>query len=84
MKTGRAVFHLAGKGKLPDVELPARGTYRPAAKGKAPRCCLIVQAERDAKGEVLYGVIERHAVRMLSARDLVEVTPLKRIRTEQK
>jgi hypothetical protein len=79
---GRAIFHVHGKGKVADVMLPARGTFRPAPGEQTPRHCLVVQAERDAHGAVCYGVIEQHAIRLVPASELADVTPLKRLKGE--
>jgi hypothetical protein len=80
--TGKAIFHLDSKGKVTGMNLAARGTFKAGAKETASPRCLIVQAEMTPDGCIFYGVIERHAIRMVSASDLSEVTPLKNIESE--
>jgi hypothetical protein len=82
VKGGRAVFHLDGKGKLAEVGIPARGKYKRAARADGPRSTLIVQAEVGPGGEVVYGVIERHAIRAVPARAFAEVIPLKFVKAD--
>jgi hypothetical protein len=80
VKLGKAVFHLGGKGKLVDLKLPALGTWKKGGKPGTPSGGIIVQAEMRPNGEVVYGVIERHAIRMAPALEFVAVTPLPRAR----
>ena len=84
VNAGKAVFHFDGKGKLPKLDLPARGTWPKAAKEKGARTCLIVQAETQPGGDTFYGVIEHHAIRMVPAREFSEVTPLNNVKVETK
>jgi hypothetical protein len=81
VKAGKAIFHLDGRGKLAAVELPARGTFKRHANDKDTRCGLLVQAEVRPNGEIVYGVIERHAVGTRSASEFADVTPLWNIRS---
>jgi hypothetical protein len=78
---GKAIFHLAGKGKLADVELPARGTFKLPARDKTVRQCLIVQAETRPDGSTQYGISERHAVRRAPASAFADVVPLRKLKT---
>jgi hypothetical protein len=68
VKAGRAVFHLSGKGKV--VKAPS-----PAAVEVGGEYGLVVQAEADGEGSVHYGVIFRHSIRRVDARDARAVTP---------
>jgi hypothetical protein len=76
VKAGKAIFHLDGQGKLADVPLPAVGIWKKTAKEREPRRGLILQAELGPDGEILYGVIERNAIRTVPASDFATVTPL--------
>jgi hypothetical protein len=67
VKAGRAVFHLSGKGKVAKTPTPA------AVEVKGERG-LVVQAEADAKGRVHYGVIFRHSIRSVEAKDATAAT----------
>lgn len=79
VKAGKAIFDLDGKGKAADLDLPARGTFKQADKKKIPRYCLIVQAEVRPGGEVVYGIIERHAMRKAAASEFDEVKAVKKL-----
>jgi hypothetical protein len=81
---GKAIFHLGGGGKLAALELPARGTFKRTAKDKGTPYGLVVQAEVRPDGEILYGVIERHAVGAVPAGKFADLTPLKNIKTTHK
>jgi hypothetical protein len=69
VKAGRAVFHLAGKGKLSKRKLPAVAEM----KGENG---LIVQAEIGADGKEVFGVITRHALRRVEAKEAKRIKPL--------
>jgi hypothetical protein len=75
VKAGHAVFDLDGKGKRVDRQLPLVGEMKAAWNGAAERV-LIVQAEQNADGEVIYGVIGRHSIRAVPDRELARVLPL--------
>jgi hypothetical protein len=62
VNAGRAVFHLGGKGR--PAELPASRAV--AVKGERG---LVVQAESDGEGKMHYGVIFRHSIRRVDAKD---------------
>lgn len=81
VKAFKAVFHLDGKGRVADMELPARGAWKIAGKEK-PRHCLIVQAEVRADGEVICGVIEHDRMRTATAREFAEITSLRNVKLE--
>jgi hypothetical protein len=72
-KAGRAVFHLNGKGKRVDKKLPLIGELKATGKDKQGERVLIVQAETNGDGEVVYGVIARHAIRAVPASALARV-----------
>ncbi|HEV8000419.1 MAG TPA: hypothetical protein VGP63_11095 [Planctomycetaceae bacterium] len=78
---GRAVFQLDGKGKLAPLKLPAVAS---AARSlpffsmiSQSKLLLIVQAETDANGKTLYGVIGHGAPRMARADDLTDIKPIR-------
>lgn len=74
VRTGRAVFHLAGQGRVAEVDLPALGRLRLEEGGEAP--VLVVQAEELPSGERRYGVIGAEAIREVGAEQLVEIALL--------
>jgi hypothetical protein len=82
VKAGKAIFHFDGKGTLPSLDLPARGTWPKVGKEKSARTCLIVQAETRPGGETMYGVIEHHAIRMVLASEFADVTPLTKVKSK--
>jgi hypothetical protein len=59
LKTGRAIFHLDGKGIPVALVLPALGELKDggAQAGEGPRQVVIVQAEAAADDAITYGVI---------------------------
>jgi hypothetical protein len=76
VEAGKAVFHLGGKGKPADVNLPAVGVLaRKGNEGEETRV-LVVQAEVGPDGEVTYGIIGRGLMRAVRAGELEKVTPL--------
>ncbi|OWK40935.1 putative lipoprotein [Fimbriiglobus ruber] len=76
VKTGRALFHLDGKGKPASLKLPAEGVLTRDAKKDRPPRVLIVQAEIGADDRVTYGIISKDGVRSVPA---TEVTNVKHI-----
>ena len=83
VKSGRAIFHLHGQGKRIDLSLPARATLK-VVKDDALRHCLIVQAEMRPDGEIVYGIIHRHAIRTATESELTEIMPLNEFRALEK
>src|SRR5262249_172276 len=77
VKMGRAIFHIDGKGKPHDLHLPAYGVLKRDGKAKQSERVLIVQAEVGPGGEVTYGVIGRHDVRAVSAKDVEKLKSIK-------
>jgi hypothetical protein len=67
--TGDAVFHLSGKGKPSGTPLPAWVTLKDKSCGWA------VQAEIDATGTTVYGVIFPHGMRAVAQTDVDKVEP---------
>jgi hypothetical protein len=70
---GRAVFHLDGKGTILPVKPNTWVVLKTEAKKDNPPQGLVVQAEKNEKGEVTYGVIFRHAIRAVPAADVYVV-----------
>jgi hypothetical protein len=64
---GRAVFHLDGKGRDWKGPVPPKVMLKADAKKENPPAGLVVQAEADANGKAVYGVIFRHAIRKVRA-----------------
>jgi hypothetical protein len=75
VKTGRAVFHLAGKGQVADQKLPAWLLLKSEAKKESPAFGLIVQAEVAPDGKPVYGVIFRHEIRAVRADEVERIEP---------
>jgi hypothetical protein len=73
VKHGLAVFELSGKGKAADTKLPAWLLLKSEAKQEYPAFGLIVQAETDADGKLIYGVIFRHEIRAVKAEEVERV-----------
>jgi hypothetical protein len=76
VSAGRAIFHLAGKGKPAAIQLPATALFDRTAKEHHSITVLIVQAEVGQTGETIYGVIARDFIRSLTAKSLRKITPL--------
>ena len=74
-ESGRAIFHLPNPGRLAPLKLPAVGTLK---KGdpENPINALIVQAEIDADGKTVYGIIGRYFTRSAKAEELTDIEPL--------
>jgi hypothetical protein len=79
VESGKAVFHLDGKGKLGDVRLPLVATWPAQSKKAGLRKGLIVQAELRPDGEVVYGVVEYHSIRAVLGSELATVTSLPKV-----
>jgi hypothetical protein len=73
---GRAVFSLAGKGKVAPLRLPASAVFRADIGKKHPRTAIIVQAEILPDGSKKYGVLVRGGIVEMSGKDLVQIQPL--------
>jgi hypothetical protein len=84
VKTGKAIFHLAGKGKPADLKLPARAVLKRDEDKKPPSLLLIVQAEVDAEGSLIYGVITCEGIRSIPARDVASVKTFADLDREEK
>ncbi len=68
---GRAVFHLAGNGKLARLKLPASAVFKRNEKDWNPPWVLIVQAEVGPDNQVTYGVIGRNGIQVVPGTELV-------------
>jgi len=88
---GKAIFHLAGKGRLADIKLPATAVFRKEKEAyerkeaagliglfgpDEPGRVLIVQAEFDADGQLHYGIIAQREIREANADELADIEPL--------
>ena len=73
---GRAVFHLDGKGKRAAIVLPATAALRTDGKEEHPPRVLIVQAETDADGNVVCGVITPSGLRTVKRSELDKLVVL--------
>src|SRR5262249_45263504 len=71
-KKGRAIFHLAGRGRVARLRLPAFAV-RKTDRRERPARLMIVQAEVGPDGATTYGVIGRHEVGVVPARELTLV-----------
>ena len=75
---GRAVFELAGAGKVADIKLPAWVVPKADAKLPDAPAGLVVQAEVGPDGKVVHGVIFRHAIRTMRADEVERLEPSER------
>jgi len=75
VKAGKAIFHLPD-GKRVKMKLPAQGSLKIDGQRKQPVPVLIVQAEAGRDGEITYGIIRRHGIEAVSARQVEQVKPL--------
>jgi hypothetical protein len=79
VKAGRAVFQLNGRGKAAPLQLPAVAFLRqPQRARRRPRPAMIVQAEIDAGGKTIYGVIGDGAARTAHPEELTDIKPIKK------
>jgi hypothetical protein len=70
VKAGRAVFHLNGNGRVWAGAIPARVRVRSEPSSGRFSQGLVVQAEADADGKAVFGVIFRHELRMVRADEI--------------
>lgn len=73
VKAGRAIFSLTGVSKPLSIKLPAVGLLKQSQKDAKPEQVLIVQAEIDAEGKTVYGIIGRHLMRAAKADELTDI-----------
>lgn len=78
VKAGRAVFELAGEGRVAGGQWPAWLLPKSEAKSSRPAFGLVVQAETGADGNVVYGVIFRHAIRAVRAAEVERIEGVER------
>jgi hypothetical protein len=77
VKAGKAIFHLGGKGRLAEQQLPASAVLKGAKDERGrPLRVLIVQAEVGANGLVTYGVVSRTSVGEISGKELSDFRTL--------
>lgn len=84
VKAGKAVFHLDGKGKPADLELPAVAVLKRDEKKEQPPRVLIVQAEVGPDCAVTYGIITREEVRVVPGRELTGIKTFAELEKEEK
>lgn len=75
VKLGRAVFELNGRGAVPKLKLPVWLVLKSEAKERRPSYGLVVQAETDLDGKLVYGVIFRHEIRAVRADEVARIEP---------
>lgn len=82
VRAGRAIFHLQGRGKLTNLALPAtaslRGRVVTDEGRRSDHRVLIVQAEADSDGNMLYGIIGDGPGRIAKTEELTDITPIKK------
>ena len=76
MAAGRAIFHLDGQGKRAELMLPATAALRSDGNKEHPPRVLIVQAETDADGNVVCGVITPSGLRTVKRSELDKLVVL--------
>jgi hypothetical protein len=84
VKTGKAVFHLGGKGKPAGLKLPAVAVLKSDPKKKQTPHVLIVQAEVGPDGAMIYGIISRHDVRAVAGPTVTGIKTLVELQQEDK
>ncbi|KKL64282.1 hypothetical protein LCGC14_2166580, partial [marine sediment metagenome] len=72
---GKAVFHLAGKGK-PTLKALATAILKRDRDRKDPPRVLLVQGETAPDGTTYYGIIGRYEMRRVAADHLADVKPV--------
>jgi hypothetical protein len=82
VKAGRAVFELKGKGRLAPVRLPAVASWKKrrdaASASSAVKRLLIVQAEVDAEGKTIYGIIGDGVAHTVHPEELTDIKPIQK------
>jgi len=76
VRAGRAIFSLPGAGKPVSIKLPAVGMLKQSQKDAKPEQAIIAQAEIDAQGRTVYGIIGRHFMRAVKAAELTDIKPI--------
>jgi hypothetical protein len=76
VKAGRAIFSLGGAGKPASTKLPMAAMLKPSQKGASPEPVLLLQAEVDADGKTVYGIIGRRFMRAATSDELADVKPI--------
>jgi hypothetical protein len=77
VKLGRAVFELNGRGTVAKQVLPAWLVLKSDANSHKPDYGLVVQAEADADGKLIYGVIFQREIRIVRAEEVERLEPYK-------
>jgi hypothetical protein len=78
VSSGRAIFHLNGKGKAAGLALPAWVTLKKEGNNDPIRG-LAVQAEIGPEGTIVYGVIFKHEMKTVPTADIEKVEPVKAV-----
>ena len=73
VNAGRAIFNLSGASKPASIKLPAVGILKQTQKDAEREQVIIVQAEIDAEGTTVYGIIGRHFMRAAKADELTDI-----------
>jgi hypothetical protein len=75
VRAGRAVFSLSGQGTVAESKLPGWIILKKEAKARRPDYGLVVQAEKDPRGKLVYGVIFRHEMRSVAEDEVDRLLP---------
>jgi hypothetical protein len=82
VKAGKAIFHLEGKAAPSKLALPAVAVLAPSAArtrhSRSTARALIVQAEIDADGKTVYGIVGDGPPRAAKSGEVTSVEPLKK------
>jgi hypothetical protein len=75
---GLAVFQLNGKGKNAEMKLPAVATLM--QEGQDKNRVLVVQAEVNADGKTICGIITEHEIKTVDAEELKDVKEIPKVK----
>lgn len=76
VQQGLAIFHLDGKGTLAKIQLPAVASVKKEQQGQNGPPVLIVQAEVNAEGKTLCGIITAHEIKTVDLEELKNIKPI--------
>jgi hypothetical protein len=83
VKAGKEIFHLDGRGRMAKLDLPAAASLvKPGQKvndRRSSRRVMILQAEVNADGNLLYGIVGDGPGRIAKPSELTDIKPIKKV-----